>query len=61
MSGLARNSKLYDEYPELEDLNDKLLSFEDMHVISKDPAASVKSWHEFMQTLLQRAKAAIQS
>lgn len=55
----ARNSKLYDQYPALEELNDELLDFEDMDVLSESKASSVKAWHEFAQSLIERAKVAL--
>ena len=52
----ARNSKLYDMYPELEEINDDLLSFEDMHLLSEDVAASIRDWQMYMSDLVDRTK-----
>jgi hypothetical protein len=60
MQEYARNSRLYQKYPALEELNDDLLSFEDMDFLSENEEASVVSWHNFMSTLLERTKSIIE-
>jgi hypothetical protein len=52
----ARASSLYDEYPELEEINDGLLRFEDMDYISEDEDRSILDWHIYMDGLLIRTK-----
>jgi hypothetical protein len=55
----ARSSMLYKQYPALEEINDDLLSFEDMHHLSEDVDASIKEWHAYMSDLIERTKQVI--
>ena len=59
MQEYASNSKLYDEYPELEEIYGDLLDFEDMHFLSEDEDASIRDWHAYMSKLIDRTKQVI--
>lgn len=55
----ARNSRLYEIYPALKEINDDLLNFEDVDALSEDEHASINDWHAFMNTPVEKTKAAI--
>jgi len=56
----TRGSRLYTEYPALEELNDDLLYFEDMHHLSDDVDTSIREWYAFMKSLINRTKGVIE-